>query len=1234
MNRKSLRQCLVCVALPLALIPRVAAQEKPAPSAATPQSEAKEEVVELSPFVVTSDEDEGYAANYTLAGTRIRTDIKDVGSSITVVTAKMLADTGTTNAAQLLVYTPNTEVNAPGGNFLGNGDDAYAGQVRYGSNRVRGLSNADNTRDFFLTEIPWDSYNTGRIDIQRGPNSILFGIGSPAGIINASLNHAGFKNSYKVENKLDNFGTVRFSGDFNQVLIDNQLAIRVSLLDDDTKYKQAPAFRHDQRLFAALRYDPAFLNRGNMVTSFEASYERGDIEQNLPRQAPPTDYVTPWFLLPAGYRASGITARSGVNFDSSPAGLWISGAGDQLTTGGTIMQYDQQDYSGIAFPHNVSGQDTWLGNSFYRGITSYGSAINTKRKVATAAFGPAVLGANIDSWKATVIKDRSFFDSYNNLLDGDTKRENLDFSAFNAAFRQSFFDDTFGYELAFDMQRTHPNGYSYLGTAGYGIVVDVMGTYSGGGIIGGSPNPAGGTFAEVADPLNRNLGKPFVIGARGSSFNWAHNEKMVGRFTGYYNLDFKKLLGRESRIAQALNKNTFTVLASRYTNDIFSGSGSPYMMGESGRVLLGDTIYNLHYLSQAKLTGTSGAGANLPTLAGLPGDISGVRPRFNTTTKLWEQVPFTIVNQLERDEDQRVYSSSSKKEKDYFDSFAGVWQGYWFGGNIIPMIGYRRDESWAQQGGIYDAAGKFTQGAPQTVFSDPAGGNSRTLYNPFATNYVFGPDSVKTRVNSRTYSIVTHTPKWVRAKLPGDIDVQLIYNQSENFQPAPGRTDIMNRRLADPSGETKEYGVAVSALNDKLYLKVVHYETKQKDVEIGKFFNDNIGSIAAQEVWARSAAYVHAGIHGPEGTGTEAVGPNSGNFQANRIYGISSDGHKVTFKPYGPWATNIYDGGGASGSTVWDGRSNGYKIWGGGSEPYAAGTVRTAYTQAEIDATWAIEDAAIKAVLNNPPPDDFITANGINRSTFFGAKGPGMFDYGNGAATAAVTGDTISEGTEFELVGNPIKGLTVQLNASRTSAKRTSIAKSFLDYIDSRRPFFYGPAGDMRIWDAGWADTQVDPYNNSGNGNMSVAFRAQVDSPISKFLAATDTNVPELHPWAFNGIANYQFQDGFLKAFHVGAGYRWQDKLVTGYPVTHDAFGNETYDLEHPFYGKSQSAIDGWVGYSRNLSRRIKWHMQVNVRNIFADKSLILSSVQPDGSPAAYRIPEPRTVTLTNTFEF
>lgn len=58
------------------------------------QTSSDEEVVELNPFQVSSEEDSGYKAASTLAGTRIRTDLKDVVSGISVVTAEFLKDTG------------------------------------------------------------------------------------------------------------------------------------------------------------------------------------------------------------------------------------------------------------------------------------------------------------------------------------------------------------------------------------------------------------------------------------------------------------------------------------------------------------------------------------------------------------------------------------------------------------------------------------------------------------------------------------------------------------------------------------------------------------------------------------------------------------------------------------------------------------------------------------------------------------------------------------------------------------------------------------------------------------------------------------------------------------------------------------------------------------------------------------------------------------------------------------
>lgn len=58
-----------------------------------PEADQEEERIELSPFQVTASEDMGYLATSTLAGTRIKSNIRDVGSTISIITKEFLEDT-------------------------------------------------------------------------------------------------------------------------------------------------------------------------------------------------------------------------------------------------------------------------------------------------------------------------------------------------------------------------------------------------------------------------------------------------------------------------------------------------------------------------------------------------------------------------------------------------------------------------------------------------------------------------------------------------------------------------------------------------------------------------------------------------------------------------------------------------------------------------------------------------------------------------------------------------------------------------------------------------------------------------------------------------------------------------------------------------------------------------------------------------------------------------------------
>jgi outer membrane receptor for monomeric catechols len=239
------------------------AQQTPA-TATTLDDE--EEVIVLSPFEVSAQDEGGYTAATTLAGNRLNTELRDIGNAVTVITAQFLTDIGATNNQSLLQYTVGTEVGNVGGNFAGTGDSAFLDESnRFASpnqnTRVRGLAEADNTRDYFLSDIPWDGYNVDRVDLQRGPNSILFGMGSPAGIINVGLKAASYRNSNEVGVLVDEHGSLRLTADFNRVLLKDELAVRVMALREREEFQQKPAYEDDDRVMGSVRWEPKFLRR-------------------------------------------------------------------------------------------------------------------------------------------------------------------------------------------------------------------------------------------------------------------------------------------------------------------------------------------------------------------------------------------------------------------------------------------------------------------------------------------------------------------------------------------------------------------------------------------------------------------------------------------------------------------------------------------------------------------------------------------------------------------------------------------------------------------------------------------------------------------------------------------------------------------------------------------------------------------------------------------------------------
>jgi len=108
-----------------------------------------------------------------------------------VVTTDFNEGYGSNGPSAILIYTTNTEVAGIGGNYYG-GDSANDVFAPHGwlipstAPACAALDTADLTRDYFPTDIRWMRIT------QNGwyscwPKLHLFGLGSPAGIINNTL---------------------------------------------------------------------------------------------------------------------------------------------------------------------------------------------------------------------------------------------------------------------------------------------------------------------------------------------------------------------------------------------------------------------------------------------------------------------------------------------------------------------------------------------------------------------------------------------------------------------------------------------------------------------------------------------------------------------------------------------------------------------------------------------------------------------------------------------------------------------------------------------------------------------------------------------------------------------------------------------------------------------------------------------------------------------------------------
>ena len=710
------------------------------------------------------------------------------------------------------------EAAGAGGNFSGATNDINDTQVvgdgprvnPQGSTRTRGLAGPNFTRNFYTSDISIDSYNTEAVTVNRGPNSMLFGVGSPAGVIDTALLRPNLRrDTNKVEARYGNNDSYRGVIDFNRVLVRDKLAVRLAAVQDREEFNQRPAFEEKKRVYGALTFEPF------KSTALRVNFETGNTKANRPITVLPFNSISPyWFEAgrpsydwsfyddPARNPAAATqNSAIGVGFLQAQAQFFDQIAVVYSNPSGRTADFGFRGNApstaanaGNAVKNQILqplvNRDLAADSIVFLGTTNVGE-INGAFWTDTRVFPGQQPGFAPAGVKMQGFTDYSAFDFKNRMID-ETSRQGDSFHAFNVALEQRAWRDRVGVELAYDTQRVDrrsKNSFFSQGNANH-IRIDTNVA-----LPTGQPNP--------------NLGRPYVIYGQSTwSNNYSDRETM--RATGFLRYDFKDLGKAWTRW---LGRHTATGL---YEENALETIGDSHRLAADGPAALAINP-NVSVFGRRPgiftYIGPSVIGNNAPLRLEpirIPEIVAGptaparyfVRAANATDPGAFVDAPSSLVE----------ISNNGSAQREVIKSQAAILQSYWLQDHLVTVFGWRRDEDFFQRQAIGFVANP-------TNVNDP--GKVHWGFDDLSFARTPPPNAAK---ETKSYSAVLKWPKRLLA-LPRGTDLSVFYNSSGNFTPVGGRVDIYNQGLPSPQGATKEYGVNVGLFGDKLSLRVNRFET-------------------------------------------------------------------------------------------------------------------------------------------------------------------------------------------------------------------------------------------------------------------------------------------------------------------------------------------------------------------------------------------------------------------------
>jgi iron complex outermembrane receptor protein len=172
-----------------------------------------DQVLKLSEFQVSTTADKGYRAGNSVSATRIDTPIKDLPFAISAFTQQFITDIGARDLFDVVQYAPGV---------TSSGREFNAGNAVY---TIRGFDQAPQ-HNGFVGEGYIDTVSVERVEVVKGPSSMLYGQVAPGGTVNYITKRPGAKAFATLNAQAGTQSFWRTSLDVNQPVAGNKVLFR------------------------------------------------------------------------------------------------------------------------------------------------------------------------------------------------------------------------------------------------------------------------------------------------------------------------------------------------------------------------------------------------------------------------------------------------------------------------------------------------------------------------------------------------------------------------------------------------------------------------------------------------------------------------------------------------------------------------------------------------------------------------------------------------------------------------------------------------------------------------------------------------------------------------------------------------------------------------------------------------------------------------------------------------